>query len=108
MEVRDRPHPNSAEAQALAGLDVQHDLFLSMSDWSQWGAISPLLQDIGGEVESLNLARHANGYSARCRLRRVSAEAARALTARLLDDGLVERASVEHLVLGAKATGATR
>jgi hypothetical protein len=50
----------------------------------------------------MRLTRAGTGFDLRCRLKRVTAEAARTLVAGLLDDGVAERGGVEHLVLGAR------
>lgn len=107
MEVCD-PFYRVGEEPALgglAGLDLQHDLHLSVSDWTSWTSVTSLLHSLGAEVLSLQLGRMEGGFSLRCRLRRLSAEAARGLIGTLLDSGVADRASVEHLMLSKKAEG---
>jgi hypothetical protein len=92
----------------LAGLDLQHDLYLTLTDWTVWDAISDRLIEAGADLHSLQISRQGDAFSARCRLKRLSSEAARALTGRLLDGGLVQQASVEHLMLAKANAGAPR
>jgi len=87
----------------LAGLELQHDLYLSLPDWRVWEAISGRLTSIGAEVHSLQISKQGDGFTARCRLKRLSSEAARTFSDGLLDDGVAQRASVEHLMLAAGA-----
>lgn len=103
MEVRSEAQPN-----ALAGLDQEHDLHLALADWASWASVTELLQGAGADVQSLQLARSGATFSVRCRLRQLTAERARELTDTLLDTGLAQRASVEHLVMAKRAAGAGR
>ena len=96
------------EVGALAGLDLQHDLYLTLTDWTVWDAISDRLIEAGAELHSLQISRQGDAFNARCRLKRLSSEAARALTGRLLDAGLAQQASVEHLMLAKSNAGAQR
>lgn len=109
MEVRDplcrKPEENAGGA--LAGLDLQHDLHLVLSDWTHWTPVTDVLQRLGAEVQSVQIARMEGGFSARCRLRRISVDAARSLPGALIDSGVAERASVEHLMLSKRAAGLT-
>lgn len=95
------------EAGGLAGLELQHDLYLALPDWRAWEAVSGRLTSAGAELQSLQISRQGEGFSARCRLKQLSSEAARGLSDRLLDDGLAQRASVEHLMLAATTAGRT-
>lgn len=88
--------------EALKGLNLQHELQLSIEDWRAWTSITELLKKLGAEVDNLQLVRIGAGYSVRCRLNGVSEHAARTLTHTLLDSGLAERASVEHLVVAGR------
>jgi hypothetical protein len=92
----------------LAGLDLQHDLYLTLTDWTVWDVISDRLIEAGADLHSLQISRQGDAFSARCRLKRLSSEAARALTGRLLDAGLAQQASVEHLMLAKASAGAPR
>lgn len=83
----------------LPGVEFQHDVHLAVRDWSAWTAVSERLSSAGADVHALNLARSGGGFDVRCRLKRVSAESARALIDALLNEGIAERGNVEHLVL---------
>jgi hypothetical protein len=96
------------ELGGLAGLDLQHDLYLTLTDWTIWDVISDRLIEAGADLHSLQISRQGDAFSARCRLKRLSSEAARALTGRLLDAGLAQQASVEHLMLAKANAGAPR
>ncbi len=87
------------ELGPLAGLDLQHDLQLTLVEQTDWSVIADLLRRAGADVQQLQLARLEQGVAVRCRLKSISPEGARAFTHSLLDNGLVERAHVEHLVL---------
>ncbi len=91
---------------ALAGLELQHDLYLTLTDWTAWREISNSLIELGADLQSLQISRQGEGFSARCRLKRLSSDAARALSGRLLDAGVAEQASVEHLMLAKPGAGA--
>jgi hypothetical protein len=102
--VEDAYEANANTAFAdLAGVELQHDLNLAIEKWTDWSAIAERVSALGAEVHALQLARADGGFSVRCRLKRVSADAARALTYSLLDEGVAVRGSVEHLVLTARA-----
>ncbi len=90
----------------LAGFNVQHDLSFSIPDWSAWTVISERIASIGANIHALQLTRRDEGFSVRCRLERASSEAARALVTGLLNDGLADRADVEHVVLAKRYAGA--
>lgn len=91
--------------EALAGLDLQHDLQLCLADWRDWQGIAQFLSDTGAELSGLNLARQEGGFSARCRLRNLSSHDARAVAQALLGQGLARQASVEHLMLARRDAG---
>lgn len=107
MEVRDPPCRTSNEPQTggLAGLDLQHELHVVLSDWTGWTPVTALLQGLGAEVQSLQLARVESGFSARCRLRHISVDDARTIPGTLIDSGVARHASVEHLMLSKQAAG---
>ena len=84
---------------AVPGLELQHDLQLSLADWRDWHGVSQCLIETGAELSGLSIARQEDGFFARCRLRNLSSPAARTLAQRLLGDGLARQASVEHLML---------
>jgi hypothetical protein len=92
---------------AFAGLELQHDLQLSVSDWRDWDAVALHVRGLGAELAGLNLSRQDAGFSLRCRLTNISSEAARGLSQALIAAGLAKQASVEHLMLarGARHAG---
>jgi hypothetical protein len=91
--------------EALAGLDLQHDLQLNLADWRDWQGIAQYLSDTGAELAGLNIARQDGGFSARCRVRNLTSHGARALAQALLGAGLARQASVEHLMLARRDVG---
>jgi len=91
--------------EALAGLDLQHDLQLNLADWRDWQNVAQHLSETGAELSGLSLARQDGGFSARCRLRNLTSQAARALAQTLLGNGLARHASVEHLMLARRDVG---
>lgn len=84
---------------AFAGLELQHDLYLTLTDWTVWEHVSTRLIALGADLQSLQVSRQGDGFSVRCRLKRLSSEAARGLSGSLLDAGVASQASVEHLML---------
>jgi hypothetical protein len=88
---------------ALGSAELQHDLFLIVPSWTSWDAISARLVAAGAELQSLQIARQNDGFSIRCRVRQLSEEGARLLSARLLDEDVASCAAVEHLVLRSAA-----
>lgn len=91
--------------EAFAGLDLQHDLQISLRDWRDWDAIAAHLSRAGAELNGLSLSRQEAGFSARARVRNISSQAARTLSQDLIGDGLAERATVEHLMLARRDVG---
>ena len=91
--------------EALSGLDLQHDLQLCLADWRDWQSIADHLNETGAELSGLSIARQEGGFSARCRVRNLSSQAARSLAQTLLGDGLARQASVEHLMLARRDVG---
>ncbi len=106
--VRRPSAANDHDLGALAGLDLQHDFYLTLTDWTVWDAVSNRLVESGAQLQSLQISRQGEGFSARCRLKSLSSEAARGLSGRLLDSGLAQQASVEHLMLARTGEGALR
>jgi hypothetical protein len=95
------------DAWGLPGLELQHDLHLTLRHWSSVGAVTQTLSEAGAEVHALNLSRHADACVLRCRVKAISARRAREL-ADSLGALLTGAASVEHLMLtkgGAHAGG---
>ena len=93
---------------AFPGLELQHDLYLTLTDWTVWEHVSSRLVELGAELQSLQIARQGDGFSARGRLKRLSSEAARGLSGGLLDAGVAQQASVEHLMLANPAASGPR
>lgn len=83
----------------LKGVEFQHDVRLAVRDWSAWTLVSERFSSAGADIHALQLARSDAGFDVRCRLKQVSAGSARALLDALLNDGIAERGTVEHLVL---------
>jgi hypothetical protein len=86
----------------LPGVEFQHDVYLEIRDWTAWSAISERLTAAGADIHALQLQRRDGGFELRCRLKRVSETAARALIQALLDEGVADRGEVEHLILTAE------
>lgn len=91
--------PDVAEVGALSGLELQHDLYLTVNDWAAWNGVSQRLIAAGAEIHSLQVSRQSAGFSVRCRIKSVSSPAARALSDGFLTERLAQSASVEHLML---------
>ncbi|MEZ5959007.1 MAG: hypothetical protein R3C30_01080 [Hyphomonadaceae bacterium] len=88
-----------AEVGALSGLELQHDFYLTVGDWSAWHDVSARLVGAGVELHSLQVSRQNGGLSVRCRIKKVSSEGARELSNALLNEGLAQSSTVEHLML---------
>lgn len=105
-ESKQRPGAADLELGGLAGLELQHDIYLTLPDWRGWDDVSSALNAAGAEVQTVQISRQNEGFSVRCRFKRVSSEAARSLSGQLLDAGLARTASVEHLMLAGAGGGA--
>jgi len=102
MSIAEGPCSAIAEeplVSALSGLELQHDLYLALPSSAAWGAVAEALCAVGAELQSLQLLRQSEGYSARCRVKSVTSEAARRISGILLESGVARHASVEHLML---------
>lgn len=88
-----------ADFGALPGLELQHDLYLTVRNWSDGQEIWRRLSHAGADLQSLQISRQEEAFSVRCRVKRVSSDAVRTLCAGLLDDGVAQLSSVEHLML---------
>lgn len=102
-----RAHEDAALAD-LPGVEFQHDVHLAVPTWTALTAVSERLSGAGADVLALQVARSDGGFDVRCRLKQVSAQSARDLVNTLLDDGLAERGSIEHLVLAKRGAEAAR
>lgn len=93
---------NAEEDWRLPGLELHHDLHVSLRSWSSLGSIIQALHEVGAEVHALSLSRQADAFVLRCRVKSISAAQARAFA-----DDLSQRgegaASVEHLMLAKAA-----
>lgn len=83
----------------LAGVELQHDLHLSIRDWTAWVSVSDRLAAAGADVHALQLARGDGGFHVRCRLKKVSAQSARTLFNDFFDAGIAQSGNIEHLML---------
>lgn len=92
----------------LSGVELEHDVHLAVRDWTAWTTVSERLSGVGADVLALQVARSDGGLDVRCRLKQVSAQSARDLVNTLLDDGVAERGSIEHLVLAKRGAEAAR
>lgn len=88
-----------ADFGALPGLELQHDLYLTVRDWTDGQEVWRRLAHAGADLQSLQISRQEEVFSLRCRIKRVSSDAARSLCASLRDDGVAQNSSVEHLML---------
>lgn len=91
---------------ALSGLELLHDVYLVLPNLAAWGAVAEALNFAGAELQSLQLLRQGEGFSGRCRLKRVSAEEARRISGMLIETGVAHQAKVEHLMLRQPQGGA--
>jgi hypothetical protein len=80
----------------LPGLEVQHELLLTLRDWSAAASIVQRLSDVGAELHTLSLNPQAGAFVLKCRVKAISAARARAFVAELGVSGAV---CVEHLIL---------
>lgn len=93
---------DEAALARLGGAEFHHEVQLAVPDWASWLRVGERLSEAGAEVHALHLTRAGAGFDVRCRVKRVSAELARALVRDFLHDGLAERGTVEHLVLASR------
>ena len=82
----------------LPGLEVQHELLLTLRDWSAATAILQRLSDAGADLHALSINPQAGGFVLKCRVKAISAARARLFVAELgaFASGA---ACVEHLIL---------
>lgn len=101
--------PRNAEPDfgGLSGLELQHDLYLTLGEWTAWNEVSSRLVAAGAELQNLQISRQNEAFSVRCRLKGLSSEAVRGLSGGLLDNGVAQCASVEHLMLARAWAGQT-
>ncbi len=87
------------EFGALPGLELQHDLYLTVRDDSDGQEVWRRLAEAGAELQSLQIIRQDEAFSLRCRIKSVSSDAARGFCAKLIVDDIAQFSSVEHLML---------
>lgn len=82
----------------LPGLDIQHELLLSLPSWESAAPIMQRLADVGAGLHALSLSPQAGRFVLKCRVHAISPARARAFVAGLGEfaDG---PAVVEHLIL---------
>lgn len=93
-----RRAPDGEDDFCLPGLELQHELLLSLSEWRSAVAIVQRLSDAGAELFALSLNPQAGGFVLKCRVKAISAARARAFVAELADVA-AGAACVEHLIL---------
>lgn len=82
----------------LPGLELQHELLLTLKDWKSSAPILKQLADAGAELSALSIARQAGAFVLKCRVKAISAVRARAFVADL-GRHAAGTACVEHLIL---------
>jgi len=81
------------------GLELSHDMQFLLAEWGAWERIAHRLHIAGAEFHALSMTRQADGVYARCRVKRLSSQRARAICDEVRDSGLARQAQVEHLML---------
>lgn len=89
---------NDEDDFCLPGLELQHELLLSLRDWSSAVPVLQRLSDAGADLHALSINPQAGGFVLKCRVKAISAARARAFVAEL---GVFASgaACVEHLIL---------
>lgn len=88
----------SDEDFRLPGLELQHEMLISLKDWSGVGVITQRLSDEGAEIHALTLHRHGGAFVVKARVKAISSSRARAFVNDLAPL-LSGPAWVEHLML---------
>ncbi|MGE0740249.1 MAG: hypothetical protein AB7O98_02820 [Hyphomonadaceae bacterium] len=97
--------PPADEDFCLPGLELQHEMHLSLRHWESVGFITQRLSDAGAEVSALSMSNNAGAFVLKCRIKAISSAHARAFVDGL--GNLIEgAASVEHLMLAKTASHA--
>ena len=91
------------ESWSLPGLELQHDMHLTLQLWDAWDEIAWRLKRSGAEFASLNIAKQGNKIAVRCRVKRLSPKQARTFIAAVLAEGHALAGGVEHLMLAEKS-----
>ncbi len=98
-EASEFPQKHSEEDDfCLPGLELQHELLLSLRDWSSAVSILQRLSEAGADLHALSINPQAGAFVLKCRVKAISAARARAFVAELgaFASGA---ACVEHLIL---------
>lgn len=82
----------------LPGLEVQHELLLTLRDWSSAALIVQRLSDAGAELHALSINPQAGAFILKCRVKAITASRARRFVAEL-GAFVAGAACVEHLIL---------
>lgn len=97
-EASEFPPKQSDEDFCLPGLELQHELLLSLRDWASTVSILQRLSDAGADLHALSVSPQAGAFVLKCRVKGITASRARAFVAEL---GAIASgaACVEHLIL---------
>ena len=82
----------------LPGLEVQHELLLTLCEWESSVSILRRLSEVGAEVHALSVNPQAGTFVLKCRVKGISASRARAFVNEL-GVFVSGAACVEHLIL---------
>ncbi|MBX3428335.1 MAG: hypothetical protein KF779_02005 [Hyphomonadaceae bacterium] len=95
-----KPRPNQSDEDdfCLPGLELQHELLLTLRDWASAVSILQTLSEAGAELHALSINPQAGAFVLKCRVKAISARRARAFVSDLgaFASGA---ACVEHLIL---------
>ncbi|MEZ5955700.1 MAG: hypothetical protein R3C27_00600 [Hyphomonadaceae bacterium] len=96
--TRPLPAENDEDDFGLPGLEVQHELLLTLRDWTGSASILQRLSAAGAELHALSVSPQAGAFVFKCRVKGISASRARAFVRELgvLASGVT---CVEHLIL---------
>ena len=92
------PIENDEDDFCLPGLEVQHELLLTLRDWASSVSILQRLSEAGAELHALSVNPQAGAFVLKCRVKGISASRARAFV-RELGVFASGAACVEHLIL---------
>ena len=92
------PVDNDEDDFCLPGLEVQHELLLTLRDWVSSVSILKRLSEVGAELHALSVNPQAGAFVLKCRVKGISASRARAFV-RELGVFASGAACVEHLIL---------
>ncbi len=82
----------------LPGLELQHELLLSLRDWSSAVSVLQRLSDAGADLHALSINPQPGGFALKCRVKAISVARVRAFVAEL-GVFVPGAACVEHLIL---------